>query len=213
MSRFKAIIFDFDGIISESLGVKTEAFAELYRPYGKEIEEKVRQHHEANGGISRFEKFRIYQKEYLGVEVTEDKVADLAKRFSELVLDKVVAAPYVTGVDSFIKERYQEFDFFISTGTPTEEVEIVLQRKGIRHCFKEVHGSPEKKPEHVKGILTRYGYNNDEVVFIGDAPTDVDAARVNNIEFIGRYTTSDVIKSVKNQVTDFASFNEYLETL
>ena len=213
MSRFKAIIFDFDGIISESLGVKTEAFAELYRPFGKEIEEKVRQHHEANGGVSRFEKFRIYQKEYLGVEVDEEKVAELARQFSELVLEKVVAAPYVTGIDSFIKERYQEFDFFISTGTPTEEVETVLQRKGIRHCFKEVHGSPEKKPDHVKGILTRYGYNNDEVVFIGDAPTDVEAARVNNIDFIGRYTTSDVIKSEKNQVTDFVSFNEYLETL
>ena len=53
----KAIIFDFDGVIAESVNVKTEAFASLYEPYGKDVVNKVEQHHLANGGVSRFEKF------------------------------------------------------------------------------------------------------------------------------------------------------------
>ena len=60
VNRIKAIIFDYDGVIAESVNVKTEAFAEMYKPYGESILKKVVSHHEANGGISRFEKFRIY---------------------------------------------------------------------------------------------------------------------------------------------------------
>ena len=213
MSRFKAIIFDFDGVISESLNVKTEAFAEMYRPYGKEIEEKVKHHHESNGGISRFEKFRIYHKEYLGKEIDEALVDALADTFSALVMDKVVAAPYVSKADEFIREHHQEYDFFISTGTPETEIKVILERKGLSKYFKEVHGSPEKKPDHVKGILERYGYHTSEVVFIGDAPTDIEAARKNGITFIGRYTTSELIKAEKNQIKDFSSFNDFLQTL
>mgnify|MGYP006077874289 FL=1 len=54
MNKIKAIIFDYDGVIAESVNVKTEAFAELYKPYGTDIVQKVIKHHEANGGVSRF---------------------------------------------------------------------------------------------------------------------------------------------------------------
>ena len=52
-----------------------------------------------------------------------------------------------------------------------------------------------------------------EVVFIGDAPTDRDAARANNITFIGRFTTAEEIKLEQNLIEDFRNFNEYLNTL
>lgn len=40
----KAIFWDFDGVIAESVNVKTEAFYNLYLPYGIEIAEKVRRY-------------------------------------------------------------------------------------------------------------------------------------------------------------------------
>ena len=56
----KNIIFDYDGTIADSVNIKTEAFAELYRNYGKDIESKVVKYHLNNGGVSRFEKFKYY---------------------------------------------------------------------------------------------------------------------------------------------------------
>ena len=56
----KGIIFDFDGVIADSVQVKTDAFAALYKPYGPDIVKKVVEHHEANGGMSHFEKIRLY---------------------------------------------------------------------------------------------------------------------------------------------------------
>ena len=56
----KGIVFDFDGVIAESVQVKTNAFAELYGPFGNDVVQKVISHHEANGGVSRYEKIKYY---------------------------------------------------------------------------------------------------------------------------------------------------------
>lgn len=212
MKNIKAIILDYDGVIAESVNVKTEAFAELYRPYGEEVVNKVVAHHEANGGISRFEKFKIYHKEYLGQEIDKKKVQNLAEQFSDLVMQKVIESPYVPGAYEFLLNNHKKFDFFISTGTPIGEIEKILKAKEIRQFFIEVYGSPEKKPIHVKKILKKYGYDKKKVVFIGDALTDRDAARVNGIKFIGRYTTDAEIKSEKFLINDFDDLNRILTT-
>ena len=85
--------------------------------------------------------------------------------------------------------------------------EVILKAKGLRKFFKDVYGSPEKKPEHVKKILKKHGYDKSEVVFIGDALTDRDAARENGIEFIGRYTTTEEIKKEEILIEDFYQLN------
>ena len=61
----KGIIFDFDGVIVDSVEIKGEAFREIYTTYGKEISDKVIEHHELNGGVSRFDKFRFYHNNFL----------------------------------------------------------------------------------------------------------------------------------------------------
>lgn len=64
------IFWDFDGVIKDSVSVKTLAFEKLFLPYGKKIAQKVKNHHEANGGVSRFEKIPLYLfKKLLSVSV------------------------------------------------------------------------------------------------------------------------------------------------
>ena len=101
----KGIIFDFDGVIAESVKVKTEAFAELYSPYGKGIVKKVVEHHKANGGISRFEKFKLYHKLFLNTDLTSSDIDQMSNKFSFLVVSKVISCPYVPGVMDFIKKN------------------------------------------------------------------------------------------------------------
>jgi phosphoglycolate phosphatase-like HAD superfamily hydrolase len=213
MKKIKAIIFDYDGVIAESVNVKTDAFAAMYKPYGDEVVEEVVKHHEANGGISRFEKFKIYHESFLNKKIDEDGVDQLAKEFSSLVMQKVVDSPYVTGVFEFLDANYEAYDFFISTGTPTGEIEMILNQKDIRKYFKKVYGSPEKKTSHVEKILLANQYSRDEIVFIGDALTDRDAARNNNIAFIGRYTTTEEIKKEEYLIDDFVEFDNFLNKL
>ena len=48
------IIFDFDGVIINSHKVKTEAFYEIFKLYGKNVANKAKKFHERNIGKSRF---------------------------------------------------------------------------------------------------------------------------------------------------------------
>ena len=73
----KGIIFDFDGVIAESVNVKTQAFKKIYQQYGNEVVSEVIKHHLSNGGISRFEKFKLYHKKFLGKQLSEEQLVKL----------------------------------------------------------------------------------------------------------------------------------------
>ena len=50
--RYDAIFFDFDGVIVDSVNIKTQVFYLMYLPYGEDIALKAKQHHIENGGVS-----------------------------------------------------------------------------------------------------------------------------------------------------------------
>ena len=214
MNNIKAVIFDFDGVIAESVQVKSNAFAEMYSAYGAVIEKKVIEHHKANGGLSRFEKFRFYHKHYLNEDIDNEKVYSLAKQFSDLVLHKVISSPYVRGAYEFILEYYKNYDFYISTGTPADEIKVILEKRELTKYFKAVYGSPETKDNHVKEILSNNRYKNEEVVFIGDADTDKNAARVNKIKFVARIESpASPLLSEKFKLQDLTQLKKIIDTI
>jgi phosphoglycolate phosphatase-like HAD superfamily hydrolase len=182
----RAVLFDFDGVIAESVDVKTRAFAELYEEFGPEIVEKVIAYHLANGGVSRFDKIRHYHENYLGRTIGEEELKLWCDRFSGLVLEGVVSAPYVPGALETLEACKKKYSCFIVTGTPEDEMEIILDRRGLGDYFKGVHGSPRKKKEIVHTILENHDFRPKEVVYIGDAMTDYEAAKAANVGFIGR---------------------------
>ena len=96
--NWEAVFFDFDGVILDSVDVKTKAFAKMFRQYGPEVEKSVVEYHLHNGGVSRFDKFRYYYEEILKKPVDEEIIKNLSKQFSNLVIDGVLAAPFMPGV-------------------------------------------------------------------------------------------------------------------
>jgi phosphoglycolate phosphatase-like HAD superfamily hydrolase len=213
MRKLKAIIFDFDGVIAESVDVKTEAFAELYKGYGKEIQNKVIAHHLAHGGVSRFEKFRHYHGQFLHRNITDREMQALSEEFSRLVLTKVIQAPFVKGAYSFITTRGGDFDMFISSGTPEEEIRKIIQARGLAAFFKDIYGSPDQKSKHVKRIISASEYHRDEVVFIGDALSDREAAEENGIAFIARVTPTSLLRNERYAIPDLTQLTNMLELI
>ena len=210
----KAIIFDFDGVIAESVNVKTEAFAILYEPYGKEVVNKVVQHHLANGGVSRFEKFRIYHKELLNIELNDQNLKELSNNFSDLVVERVIKAPYVPGVFEFIKVNHKKYGLYISSATPQDEIEQIVKQRKILDYFQGVYGSPISKGEHVKRIIKLNNYKENEVIFIGDSTSDRDAANENNIRFIARINNGkSPLKDEMNKIDDLVDLEDLIKSI
>ncbi len=185
----KGIIFDYDGVIAESVNIKTNAFAKIYQNYGDEVIEKVVSHHLLNGGISRFEKFKIYHKDFLGLDLDNDQLNSLSSKFSKLVIQDIVDAPFVPGAVDFIVNNYNDYDLFISTGTPQNEIIEILKRTNMRKYFKSIHGSPDQKTIHINKIIQNNHYEHKEIIFIGDADADISAAKAYSLQIIFREHT------------------------
>lgn len=189
----KAIIFDFDGVILQSVNIKTQAFASLYSKYGDDVKKAVIAHHLEHGGVSRFEKFRIYHNNFLNYNITDYEVKQLADEFSNLVFEGVCNSDYVLGAEPFLEYVNNKYLTFICTGTPDSEIVKILKHKNLSNFFNGVYGSPNDKVSIVNNIISTNNLSLDDVFFIGDAMTDYNASVKTGIDFIG----------VRNDDTEF----------
>lgn len=188
MMAIKNIIFDFDGVICESVDIKTEAFYEMYLPYGKETAENVKEYHLSNGGMPRFDKFKYYENNILGKVLSDKKMKNLSTEFSTLVKEKVIMAPFVKGALEFLQTYSHDYICFIVSATPMDEMKEIAKEKNIDHYFREIFGSPKNKIEWSKYILETYDIKAEETLFIGDAKSDFNAAQENGMQFLLRET-------------------------
>lgn len=211
--NIKNIFFDFDGVLAESVHVKTQAFHDLYLPYGKGIAEKVVAHHRANGGVSRFEKFKIYHQEFLGQTIDEGVVQELANQFSGLVVQGVVDSPEIEGTTVFLDKFYGKIKYWVITGTPTAEIEQIVARRGMSHYFEELCGSPTKKPVWSEYLLDKYNLKREETLFLGDAKSDYKAAVHSKLHFALRdyHENKEIFKDFTG--TRFSNFYDLQEKI
>ncbi len=191
----KAIIFDFDGVIVESVDIKTTAFAKLFEREGGKVVKKVVEHHLANTGVSRYEKFKYIYKEILKRDLSEDEFEELCDRFASLVVASVVRAPYVKGAYPFLKKHAVKYKFFIISATPQREIEDIIRLRGMKKYFTAVYGSPRKKTDAVKEIINVYHLSPKELLYVGDALSDYEAATENRTRFIARINDNETIFS------------------
>ena len=106
IKKAKTIFWDFDGVIKDSVSVKSDAFEELFLPFGSDVAKKIRMHHEDNGGMSRYDKLPIYLN-LAGEKYSKDLIIKYEKQFSKLVMNRVINSPWVEGALDYIKTNYK----------------------------------------------------------------------------------------------------------
>ena len=189
---WQAIIFDFDGVVIESGKIKTQAFAELYRPYGEDIVARVVQFHNQNGGLSRYRKFHYFQQHYLNKPpLTAEEEKELDIHFSELVVEAVIAADTVPGAVELIRQQATRIPLFVASGTPESELKVIVERRSLTPYFTAVRGAPALKKTLIAEILSAHALKPESVLMIGDAIADLEGAQANGTAFLGRVYPGD----------------------
>lgn len=187
IKKAKVIFWDFDGVIKDSVSVKSDAFEELFYHFGNKLAKKVRNHHEKNGGISRYDKLPIYLS-WAGKELSKELIDEYEKRFSKLVKKEVINSQWVEGVLKYLQKNYNRQLFFLVTATPQNEIEEITKQLHIDKYFKKIIGSPFKKKDALQTLLIKYHIDNQQALMIGDSHSDYHAAKKNQVEFIIRKT-------------------------
>lgn len=192
-----AIIFDFDGVILESADIKTMAFRELFAKRTSERIDDIVDYHMRHMGISRFVKFRYVYENILNLPYSDEEEKKLGEKFSDIVFKKVLNASFVPGALEFIQTYCNKIRLFIASGTPEDELLEILEKREIRRFFFEAYGAPREKPGIINEILHHHSYSKEEVVFVGDAESDMNAAEKTGLRFIARITdkSSERIKN------------------
>lgn len=173
---------DFDGVILESVAVKLEAFRRLFSGHPNSAE--IIGYLEANNGLDRYTKFRHITTEMLGRSYDAAVEERLDKEFSALVLEAVLACPFVPGAEEFL--RGARLPLYVISAMPLRELRIIVEKRHLAGRFKGLYGSPGRKADQLREVLAKEDAAPDELAFVGDSENDRIAADEVGVAFIGR---------------------------
>ena len=207
----KAIIFDFDGVILNSTDIKTNAFKNIFKKkYSKQLPQ-ILEHHHNHLGISRSNKIKLYFEKIIGIKLSNRQLNKYTNIFSSYCINRILRCKFIPGAKKFILNSFTNYDFFISSGTPTKELRFICKERKIDKYFKEIFGSPQKKTTHIKKIMKKYNLKPNEIIFIGDGYSDYQAANFTNLFFIGINYKKNLNIVDRILIKDFNKLNYILE--
>tara|TARA_Y100001936_G_scaffold231027_1_gene254628 strand:+ start:112 stop:747 length:636 start_codon:yes stop_codon:yes gene_type:complete len=186
--KYQHIIFDFDGVLVESNEIRFNGFRKLFKDYPQGEVEKLVGYAMANGGVSRYKKIEYFFDTIRQEPITDESVNRWAAQFSELVEQDIVEAKSVTGSLEFLEENSNLFDFAIVSGSDQVELRRICKKRKIDHFFKAILGSPVEKKDNIAVLLAELNWSHDRSVYVGDSNNDLEAAKSNNLDFVGRYS-------------------------
>ena len=185
LSDAQCVVWDFDGVIKESVSVKTNAFYVLFLPYGEELAARICAHHLQHSGVSRYEKLKLYLH-WSGFRVTSALIDQFADMFAEKVVTSVIRSDWTPGVLDYIHQNWRNKKFIICSATPQGELQYICEEINISRMFHALIGSPTSKSEGIENFLSVNPSLITSTVMIGDAVADIEAARASNVGFILR---------------------------
>jgi phosphoglycolate phosphatase-like HAD superfamily hydrolase len=179
-----AILFDFDGVIIDSMHIRDLGYREIVKGFPSDIVDQFIQYHRINSGLSRYVKFRYFYENLLGEQISEEKVYQLAEQFSVIMKSKLTDPSMIIDETlSFVNRYHEKIPAHIVSGSDQNELRYICQRINIEHYFMTIEGSPTSKIDLVSGIISHYKYSAGNTILIGDSINDYDAAKENKVIF------------------------------
>lgn len=199
--KLKAIIFDFDGVILDSVDVKLSAFTKVFDDCDKLLLEKIDTYNRTCGAISRYNKIRYCYENILKLPLSNNELDELASKYGKLTINGVIESPFINGIVKFLQKYHDKLDLYIVSATPQEDLDEIVNRRNIRDDFKGIYGTRYSKVDMITAIVKNGNYSYDEIVYVGDSISDLIDSKKAGIRFIGK---GDIFKidAVINDLND-----------
>ncbi len=201
----KNIIFDFDGVILDSIPIKTEAFRKLFEEFDTNSINKLIEYHIRNGGKSRYAKIKYFFEILLNQTVSKNEILEYANKYSILTKKELSRPKYlIEDTVSFIKNNFRNYNMHVASGADESDLKYICDALDLTQYFLSINGSPKIKNNIVKDILFLNKYTPKNTILIGDSINDYDAAEINEIEF---YAFNNIqLKDNHRYINTFSDF-------
>jgi len=183
-SDYDLLIFDCDGVILDANALKIEAMKNALISMKVTSSETTKC---TSFFADNFGKSRFYHVDYF-IENILNLKDDEINHFKNTLLfaySQQCKTLYLTAnMTPFVEELLEKNTAikYVASGSEQGELRDVFKLRQLAPYFKEILGSPEKKSTHVTNILKQH--ENLKTVMIGDAVSDLEAARNNGIDFV-----------------------------
>lgn len=184
---FEVILWDFDGVVIDSNSVREFGFREVLKEFDPEQVEQLIDFHNANGGWSRYVKFRYFYEKILKRPISESQVQELANSFSSIMVESLPNPELlIEETVHFIREMHSMGkQMHIVSGSDGNELRTLCEQLELSKYFLSINGSPTPKSALVKAVIDNSNISTSHYCLIGDAVNDYDAAKANSITFFG----------------------------
>lgn len=183
--RFDCFVFDCDGVILDSNGVKSRAFHAAVRDFGEDRARALVEYHQARGGETRQAKFAYFVESILGRSLDDERalVERLVARFGEICREELRTCRTIPGVEAFLEALPPGSRRFVVTGGAQDEVRALLSERKLDGFFDLVLGNPASKLENMEQLAGDGAFEGRGVYF-GDAELDLELAERFALDFV-----------------------------
>jgi phosphoglycolate phosphatase-like HAD superfamily hydrolase len=185
LRKYEAVLWDFDGVLLDSNPVREIGFTATLQSFPSSEVQQLLEFHRANGGLSRYVKFRYFFEEIRNEPVSDEQISMWAQRFSGFVKSKLFSRELqIREPLDWIAGNHLKLPMHIVSGSDQAELREICAEQGITHFFKDIFGSPEPKTLLVSKIIKENGYRAGQCVLVGDSINDYSAASENGLLFL-----------------------------
>jgi phosphoglycolate phosphatase/pyrophosphatase PpaX len=168
---FKGIIFDFDGTLADTMPLALEAFRRALHPvHGRWFgDDEIR---------STFGPTERGTMPTLAPGLEEETLAEYYRHYTDL--HSALTTPFAGIHDLLSQLKNRGMRLGIVTGKGETSLMISLEHIGLNGVFESIEVGCDDgpcKPMGIEKILTEWALPGSEVLYVGDAPSDVPAAR------------------------------------
>ncbi len=140
----KAVIFDFDGVISDSEILHFRAFNQMLAQYGIEI--TIKDYYKTYLGFNDVDCYKLLIHQGL-LKIDEQQIADLVEQ-KKLIFEKLAKTEgrMIEGVRDFLTMlEDNDIPMAICSGALLTEVEMILEEARLRHLFEVIVAAEQVK--------------------------------------------------------------------
>jgi len=182
---YELFVFDCDGVILDSNGIKSQAFYDVVHRFGRERAERFVAYHKLRGGVSRQEKFKYFVGEILGVDKS-DRVSlehELIEAYSLICREGLRKCSLIPGIQDFLSGLPANVHNYVVSGGAQTEVRQALQERNLDQFFSLILGNPKSKQENMQQLFDA-GALEGRGAYFGDARLDMELARQFGLDFV-----------------------------
>jgi HAD superfamily hydrolase (TIGR01509 family) len=181
----RAVGFDFDGTLIMSEPEKVKAMVSVFKEEFN-ISRGVKKAYMAlvGNGIIRDQKVEKLFLQFIGRGPTKKERKKVSEHFGKHYMKNMDTCPLFQCL-TLIKELKEQTDvLFLLSLENKKEVKKIAKHCNVAKYFDIILGGPTSKVDNFNYVLQKYNIRSSEVLYIGDAHSDVIAAKKKGMKVV-----------------------------